>query len=46
MMNEVDLTSSLWLYAIHSNNAELIHMLETNNVCLPQFENKEEIGFN
>ncbi|KAK8865149.1 hypothetical protein M9Y10_010683 [Tritrichomonas musculus] len=31
-LNKVELTSSLWLYAIHSNNAELIHLLEANNV--------------
>ena len=42
MMNEVELTSSLWLYAIHSKNAELIHILETKNVCPPKFENKSE----
>ena len=27
-MNKVNLKPSLWLYAIHSNNAELIHLLE------------------
>lgn len=27
-----ELTPSLWLYAIHSQNAELIHFLESNNV--------------
>ena len=26
MMNEVELTESLWLYAVHSKNAELIQM--------------------
>ena len=31
-MNGVKLTSSLWLYAIHSNSAELIHILEENHV--------------
>ncbi|KAK8888241.1 hypothetical protein M9Y10_039306 [Tritrichomonas musculus] len=46
MINEVKLTPSLWLYAIHSNNAELIHMLETSNVIPPKFENKSEIEFN
>ena len=42
MMNGVELTASLWLYVIHSKNAELIHILETNNVCRPEFENKNE----
>ena len=31
-MNNVKLTSSLWLYAIHSNNPDLIHLLEENKV--------------
>ena len=31
-MNDVELTSLLWFYAIHSNNAELIHILEDNHV--------------
>ncbi|KAK8837292.1 hypothetical protein M9Y10_036722 [Tritrichomonas musculus] len=31
-LNNVELTPSLWLYAIHSNNAELIHLLEQNKV--------------
>ena len=30
--NNVPLTSSLWLYTIHSNNAELIHFLEENEI--------------
>lgn len=30
--NEVKLTQSLWLYAIHSQNADLIHMMEESNV--------------
>ena len=30
--NKVDLTPSLWTYAIHSKNADLIHLLENNNV--------------
>ena len=34
-MNKVKLTPSLWLYAIHSKNAELIHLLESNNVPPP-----------
>ena len=35
LMNNVELTSSLWLYAIHSNNAELIDLLESNKVSPP-----------
>ncbi|KAK8880877.1 hypothetical protein M9Y10_003575 [Tritrichomonas musculus] len=35
MMNKVELTSSLWLYAIHSKNADLIHLLEYNDVKPP-----------
>ena len=31
-MNKVGLKPSLWLYAIHSNNPELIHFLEENHV--------------
>ena len=31
-MNNVKLTSSLWLYTIHSNNPELIHLLEENHI--------------
>ena len=30
--NGVKLESSLWLYAIHSNNADLIHFLEENKI--------------
>ena len=30
--SKVQLTESLWIYAIHSNNAELIHFLEENGV--------------
>ena len=33
--NNVKLTPSLWLYAVHSNNPELIHILEDNHV-LPE----------
>ena len=35
MRNDVKLTPSLWLYAIHSQNADLIHTLESNNVEKP-----------
>ena len=30
--NKVPLTNSLWLYAIHSNNTEVIHFLEENEI--------------
>ena len=30
--NNVPLTSSLWLFAIHSNSAEMIHLLEENDI--------------
>ena len=32
LVNKATLTPSLWLYAIHSNNPELIHLLEENNI--------------
>ena len=31
-LNNVELTPSLWLYAIHCNNPEIIHLLEENHV--------------
>ena len=31
----MELTPSLWLYAIHSNNAELINLLESEKVLPP-----------
>ena len=31
-MNDVKLTPSLWLYAIHSNNAEIVHLLQEDKV--------------
>ncbi|KAK8895263.1 hypothetical protein M9Y10_023705 [Tritrichomonas musculus] len=34
--NKVILKPSLWMYAIHSNNAELIHFLEENHVQPPE----------
>ncbi|KAK8839584.1 hypothetical protein M9Y10_031943 [Tritrichomonas musculus] len=34
-INEVPLSESLWLYAIHSNNAEMIHILERDKVKPP-----------
>ena len=45
-LNGVELTPSLWLHVIHSKNAELIHILETNKVCPPIFENKYEEELN
>ena len=33
--NDVELTSSLWIYAIHSNNPEMIQLLEDNHVEPP-----------
>ena len=35
MKNEVNLDSSLWLYSIHSRNAELIQILESNKISPP-----------
>ena len=34
-MNDVELEPSLWIFAIHSNNAELIHLLEEYHVEPP-----------
>lgn len=34
-LNKVELESSLWFYAIHSNKAELIHLLEECHIELP-----------
>ena len=34
-MNNVQLSESLWLYAIHGKNAEIIHLLEENKVEPP-----------
>ena len=31
-MNECELTSSLWLYAIHGNSSEIINFLEENHI--------------
>ncbi|KAK8844438.1 hypothetical protein M9Y10_024296 [Tritrichomonas musculus] len=35
MYNQVELTSSIWIYAIHSNNPDLIHILEENHIEPP-----------
>lgn len=32
-LNKVNLTASLWLYAIHGNSSELIHLLEDISLC-------------
>ncbi|KAK8876095.1 hypothetical protein M9Y10_006281 [Tritrichomonas musculus] len=32
MFNGCELTQSLWPFAIHSNNPEMIHLLEENNI--------------
>ena len=34
-LNDIELEPSLWLYAIHSRNAELIHLLESYQVFPP-----------
>ena len=48
-MNDVKLTPSLWLYTIHSKNAELIHLLESDQVSPPRkkygFDDDNEYGF-
>ena len=31
-MNDVELSPSLWLYEIHSNSAEMIHLIQENHV--------------
>ena len=31
-INGIQLTPSLWIYAIHGNNAEMIHLLEENQI--------------
>ena len=45
LYNNVELSSSLWLYAIHSENAELIHLLEYNKVSPPGWETNENNDF-
>ena len=39
--NGVELTSSLWIYGIHSDNAEIIQLLEENKVEPPNKEYEE-----
>ena len=36
LMNQVELKPSLWLYSIHSKNADLIHLIESNRIALPE----------
>lgn len=38
LLNNVKLTPSLWIYAIHSNNPDIIHILEENHVNLLNYE--------
>lgn len=46
IMNKVELKPSLWLYAIHSQNAELISLLEENKIDRPKFDSDEETKYN
>ena len=39
--NQVELTPSLWLYAIHGNNPEIIHFLDENRIY-PKDESYQE----
>ena len=41
--NEVELTPSLWYYAIHGKDEEIFHILEENHVKLPENESYEQI---
>ena len=41
-MDGVELTPSLWLYSIHSKNADLIHFLESSTVSPPIYTNNDE----
>ena len=41
-MNNAELTPSLSLYAIHSKNAELIHLIKSNEVPLPKSQSKKK----
>ena len=40
-LNNVELTPSLWLYAIHGGNADIIHVLEENQVKPPKENEKK-----
>ncbi|KAK8881362.1 hypothetical protein M9Y10_004098 [Tritrichomonas musculus] len=41
LMNNVELTPSLWLYSIHSRNVELFHLLESNKIDPPNYIEEE-----
>ena len=45
-LNNVVLKPSLWLYAIHSHNAELIHLLESSQVEPPKEKKRDENDHN
>lgn len=38
MNNKINLDQSLWIHSIHSNNSELISILEENNVKIKSYE--------
>ena len=39
--NNVELTPSLWKYAIHGKNADIIHLLESNKIKPPEDPNNQ-----
>ncbi|KAK8892563.1 hypothetical protein M9Y10_029796 [Tritrichomonas musculus] len=39
-LNKVELNPILWMYAIHGNNPEIIHILEEDKVKMPNFNVK------
>ena len=41
-LNNVQLTPSLWGYAIHSNNGEIIHILESNEIKPIKLDDEED----
>ena len=43
ILNHVKYNSNLWSYAIHSNNADLIHILERLNIGLINGTYKDHI---
>ena len=42
LMNNAELTPSLWLYSIHSGNAELFHILESNHIIPPFYKSDKD----
>ncbi|KAK8836363.1 hypothetical protein M9Y10_039706 [Tritrichomonas musculus] len=46
-LNGIELTSSLWNFAIHGKNAEIIHLLEENHIQPPKClnKNKDDISY-